>query len=1030
MFRIGGERGDESLVEKFQSVLGRMGIVLEFGDNTTVSFRTSPSNSPPFSLSKQQRGVEEDTSPDSHLVNGVGSSKSSSHTDDESVHNQVNGQNAGDDGDDNDDNDQVAQAIRRAALSSAMGRWRALVSRRQANQNQGRANGPNVEEEQDEDETMEAPVISRRPSIVNSERSPTRSQRSGTGTLATDDDDEISEIRPPITSTYLAPWQSTRNNEDAQVESDGDRGNGRHDMGVQVDRTRTEQMNLQEAEADDNTAKAPVQPTRQYAPGGGSSQRLEQQQFPIPTVEQQEEMMVDEPPNQETPRQRRRSVERAVKESDQQRELRRAARAREIYLASKVFNHWADRTARRLERDAVARRHMIRFRCFRGWSQTPPSQGSAVDRLKAITVVRKWKRSLHDQEQHLQAAAREAAESHRRRKVHKTLNQWCYHRLGDVAQHHHVLRQREEALSKWKSHASDLSALRDRTTTAYATRIGINFLDKWHGETEKGGVRTNAAKQIGSVQHSYAHLREWWDQAEIGRRAKIYRQQLLLKKAAAAFTHWNLQARTQAFIWKREYQAVTRVFDKWCQNVEQNNDLRQRAEGVYEERARAKVVRKLQRQQRKLAPLSRREERARLYLGATRLLKVLDVAVKHRKTQEKRDLKRYMMRRYTEVSAARKQRNFFTALDRWRSSAVHAAEQRQAAEELQARRNSQQVSLAVQAWADRAQEDQQRFADAQLLHVRDWVAAWSDYAQFIEQHEAEAWQSWAAEKQRQCVKQWSISTLQQSGQAHTASKLHNRYKRERRSRALQHWRQTSELARNSTQEPETIPALRFFPRSSYGRSWRGRSARRSTARDGDENPDYQANPFETPTRWTGVALPMSNMGTGRIMDAVDEQEEEEEVVQSPPFGGRQPDGLFDLSTTTPRAPVPTYLKRGVLASTSEPGSSTRGLRRTLPAGLSRETAPLTSELGRATTTARPVASTRRPVNTQIARLQPPSQTQSRPPVNRSVGAGPSALRYSTPQATRTTSTARSVRIQSPRSLAIRRTGRDFPSSAQ
>ncbi|KAF9775012.1 hypothetical protein IL306_006909 [Fusarium sp. DS 682] len=46
VFRVGGERGDGSLLDKFQAILSRMGIVLEFGDNTTASPRTSASTSP------------------------------------------------------------------------------------------------------------------------------------------------------------------------------------------------------------------------------------------------------------------------------------------------------------------------------------------------------------------------------------------------------------------------------------------------------------------------------------------------------------------------------------------------------------------------------------------------------------------------------------------------------------------------------------------------------------------------------------------------------------------------------------------------------------------------------------------------------------------------------------------------------------------------------------------------------------------------------------------------------------------------
>ncbi|KAL3960483.1 hypothetical protein ACCO45_005600 [Purpureocillium lilacinum] len=65
IFRIGGEQGNGSLSDKFQLILGRMGIVLEFGDNSTVSAPTSSTLSTSPSQSHSSRP---NSAPKPHIV--------------------------------------------------------------------------------------------------------------------------------------------------------------------------------------------------------------------------------------------------------------------------------------------------------------------------------------------------------------------------------------------------------------------------------------------------------------------------------------------------------------------------------------------------------------------------------------------------------------------------------------------------------------------------------------------------------------------------------------------------------------------------------------------------------------------------------------------------------------------------------------------------------------------------------------------------------------------------------------------------
>ena len=110
-----------------------------------------------------------------------------------------------------------------------------------------------------------------------------------------------------------------------------------------------------------------------------------------------------------------------------------------------------------------------------------------------------------------------------------------------------------------------------------------------------------------------------------------------------AFDQWNLQARAQAFTWRREYLQVTRVFDRWCQRAEQDGDMSRRAESYYETQAKSRVLGCFLRFEQESSQMTRLEDRARLYLRATSLLRVFDRTVKRRQDRDKQYVKRYLM---------------------------------------------------------------------------------------------------------------------------------------------------------------------------------------------------------------------------------------------------------------------------------------------------------------------------------------------------------------------------------------------------
>ncbi|EMT73088.1 hypothetical protein FOC4_g10004450 [Fusarium odoratissimum] len=1002
VFRVGGERGDGNLLDKFQAILSRMGIVLEFGDNTTVSPRTSASTSPAVSSSSRQSHAisRQQTTPQKGLQNGhaptgpqvpqspasaspspspspsVSPPGSQPHPQDELEFSET---------DEEEEEEGAYEEMRKAVVSSAMNRWRSLVASRRAQPAQRIPSFPSIPEEASADvRNFEAQPFEDRPPVTG-HQTVTAPQEEHFDEPSRHGDDEL-----PHSPVEEPPQQLQEPEELDEPEAEPSQ--------------HTQIQNPPEVHSPTTRARSNTVTNNE----GTIVHHLVTQERTRNTISQHEQ------PAEEGPLTPEQQID---SEREQSRLLKQAARAREIYLASKVFNHWADRTARRLERDAVARRHMIRFRYFRSWSQAPALREPTTDHMRAAVVVKKWQRIVA-QEKSLQATAIEAARAYEQRRVQRVLDIWSCHRLKHLGRQMTASRSRTRAMSKWLSQASHDKALSQAIQTQTTLRLQVDAIHKWQGMSENESQLYNTARRIGDIQYSFTYLREWWDQAEISRRAVGYRQRLMIEKANLAFDEWNLRARAQAFQWKREYLQVTRVFDRWFQCAEQDVDMGRRAEEFYEEQAKSNVVRTFRQFKHDSSHMARLGDRAQLYLGATRLLQVFDRAIKSRRDQDKQQVKRYLMARYTQVSSARKKRNFFAAVDRWRALATEDRARGDLIQELRAHKDTQKVILITDTWKRQADIDQRRMQEAKLQHAEGWLEAWKVYTVDLEQRDIDAWQLWAADKQRQSLKSWSIASLQQSGQGHTAIEVQRKHERERRNRVLQYWRQRDDrirsMAPGTRPQPQSVPAA--WPRG----SWRALSGRRSLASRNDRGFDYSSTPLETPTRWTGQPFSMSTMmppGSMAPLREADENDEafslagdeDDELPASPSLrpASRGPGQFSGLPSTTPMAPVPSHLERDTQGRDPEFGQDLAS----------------TAGPGRPEPSRRPVVARSfgiRPPNGRTIGPLPSSPEPNSPVINsKSVGARPSATRFGLPRQTTTkfTPATRSVRIQSPRTLS-------------
>ncbi|PHH72871.1 hypothetical protein CDD82_5769 [Ophiocordyceps australis] len=540
--------------------------------------------------------------------------------------------------------------------------------------------------------------------------------------------------------------------------------------------------------------------------------------------------------------------------------LQRAARARQLYLGSKMFNRWADRTAIRLEKEAVATRHMMRFRCFHGWTLASVSRTPAVDSLRASTAVQKLRRAVKLQQEQFSLTASVVAQALYSKRAHCAMMRWMC-RLSQ-----HRLRRKfdkSRALSlvdRWK-----LLARQDDTTQqkalAYSTRLEpYQAMSQWRILAHQADTSLTMASQIETARRCMAHLGWWVFRVEVQRRSNGFRKCLLLQAASQAFYEWNLRARAQAFRWTCEYAAVSRAVNVWTQMAGQDVLTNKLASSQYQRASKERAWKQMRHINETWTQLGCLDERARLYLSAMRVLDVLDDGVKKRKSRMKKMIRQYLMTRYTQSSSRRRRRNCYKALDRWSAASWRALEQLQAAKDMRAADKSQHLQAALADMDETVALQERLRKTAQQHRIKALVDLWASEAANDAQDSVQSWDVWMSAERRHCLKTWSIGTLQRSGQGHTAVMVQQRHDRETRGRVMQWWRRrhvagpgnwASDGRRGDT-GPRSLPP-RLSRHSMMG-------------------------PMETPTRWTGSALPMTHLLTStsrRIMGPVDETDETE-----------------------------------------------------------------------------------------------------------------------------------------------------------
>lgn len=560
--------------------------------------------------------------------------------------------------------------------------------------------------------------------------------------------------------------------------------------------------------------------------------------------------------------------------------LHRAARAREIYLASKAFNHWAERTAARLEKEAVARRHMIRFRCFLGWSQAPNSRSPAVDQLRAVTAVQKLQRAVACQEEQLRAATFAIAETHRVAIARRVISQWLCATAQKSIRIEAAYQIRKTVASSWNNM---VVAQKRLTHSAAKNRQDLRrkfAANRWSCKAQEAETHLTIGRHLGVVRPMFAYLGAWWEHSEVKKRADAYHANRVWTMAHAVFSHWNLSSRAQAFVCRNDYRKAINTLSDWAQAARLDRIQKKKATALCKLSRSAAVFCHVEDCVQYTSKLEYYASRARLYIMAKSFLHVLDHAYKAKKASRKEELRKQLRSRYKETSSTRKKNQFRSALDHWRLSArqhtsLHAnTEQRRVAHGLAAK------LAATKKWIAMTDQNQELGEASHKFGVHTALRNWSTVSNELAHRESQSWDMRLQRKQRQSLKYWSIFSLQGSGRAHTAAMVQQRYEGDKRTRVFQVWRHESQRRQvpGLTDDAETPRNHQSFGGQS---SWRAFSSRQP-------NKTYESTlrasytptaPLDTPTRWTSRSLAVPS-SIAKRMPSVKETDEQYSIAPS------------------------------------------------------------------------------------------------------------------------------------------------------
>lgn len=280
-------------------------------------------------------------------------------------------------------------------------------------------------------------------------------------------------------------------------------------------------------------------------------------------------------------------VRRSSRETDRffNRLEERADRARNLFLLTKAFTHWAKSAEDEVQRTSVARRHILRTRFFNGWREITAVNELKIQHFVLAKFLRQWRARAAKVRENTQFAVALYEET----LVHRIYREWFFkfcaiaapawrndrirkialHKMNEIAK---VLRERQGwATDRWERGVlrKSFQAWRDRSSHVQSLQTQADtFRHNAPLSSAFGALRKQSqlAPLLRQLQERVAGrivrtaFQNWQNTAQLSRQARDVDRMRILRNA---YTVWNDRLRVKALEDRINDRLIVESLYKW-----------------------------------------------------------------------------------------------------------------------------------------------------------------------------------------------------------------------------------------------------------------------------------------------------------------------------------------------------------------------------------------------------------------------------------------------------------------------------------
>ncbi|KAJ5391833.1 Sfi1 spindle body [Penicillium cosmopolitanum] len=185
----------------------------------------------------------------------------------------------------------------------------------------------------------------------------------------------------------------------------------------------------------------------------------------------------------------------------------RANRARDLYLMTKAFTHWAQLTSEEVARTSAARQHVLSIKYFNAWREITAVNELKAQRFALRKPFNRWRKKMTD----LKAAEAQAVTTHNDNLRHTSYWQWFWGFCDRRAPEWYDNRLKRRSLLYWLRNFRT-NRERDHEIDVRNRRTALgSVLQEW---SQRSRIMVSAHQQAESIQRREA-LKETFDEWRI-----------------------------------------------------------------------------------------------------------------------------------------------------------------------------------------------------------------------------------------------------------------------------------------------------------------------------------------------------------------------------------------------------------------------------------------------------------------------------------------------------------------------------------